>query len=633
MIDNRPELPGPRLVRFVTGLAAAISILIALALPGVHFWSAWQREHAKARAEAIVAAAEISALASRYPALWEFQEHRLQGLLTIGAENDRRRVVNADDVILTEVSALPPGSGPEITAAAPVLDAGRVVGRVEVSHSLRETLLETAQVGTVALLLAVGAFIGLRVLPLHLLQRAISRAAHLAAHDSLTGLPNRVLFRDRLNQALSRARRDDGVVALLYLDLDQFKDINDTLGHPAGDRLLQLVAARLTATVRETDTLARLGGDEFAVVQSGARQPGDAEVLAQRIIEELSIPYDLDGHQAVISVSIGIALRGGGDAFDNNALQQEADVALYRAKGEGRSTFRFFEAAMHARLRERKAMEADLRAAIAQAAFRLEYQPQISLDGDCVVGAEALIRWRHARRGEILPAEFIPLAEETGLIIPLGDWVLREACRQAAAWPAPLRVAVNVSPIQFREAAFVQRVEQALQASELEPHRLELEVTEGILLTDTDDTLVTLHRLRALGVSLAMDDFGTGYSSLGYLLKFRFDKIKIDRSFVHKMTEGGDAAAIVSTVVALCRSLGIRCNAEGVEAEHEAVLLRREGCQEAQGYHIGRPMPAEQIDSFLQGRSLALPGGCCAEEPRGVEFTIDLENGIRDHRG
>jgi diguanylate cyclase (GGDEF)-like protein len=615
MIDDRPGTPGPRLVRFVTGLAAAISILIALALPGVHFWSAWHREHARATAEAIVAAAEISTLASRYPGLWEFQEHRLQGLLTIGAENDRRRVVNADGVVLTEVSALPPGSGPEITAAAPVLDAGRVVGRVEVSHSLRGTLLETAQVGAVAFILAVAAFIGLRVLPLRLLQRAISRAAHLATHDALTGLPNRVLFRDRLDQALFRARREDGVVALLYLDLDHFKEINDSLGHAAGDRLLQVVAARLAATIRETDTLARLGGDEFAVVQSGARQPGDAEALAQRIIEELSIPYDLDGHQAVISVSIGIALRGGGaDALDGNALQQEADVALYRAKGEGRGTFRFFEAAMHARLRERKAMEADLRAAIAQAAFRLEYQPQISLTGDCVVGAEALIRWRHARRGEILPAEFIPLAEETGLIIPLGDWVLREACRQAAAWPAPLRVAVNVSPVQFREPAFVQRVEQALLAAGLEARRLELEVTEGILLTDTDETLVTLGRLRALGVSLAMDDFGTGYSSLGYLLKFRFDKIKIDRSFVHEMTKGGDAAAIVSTVVALCRSLGIRCNAEGVEAEHEAVLLRREGCQEAQGYHIGRPMPAEQIDAFLEGRSLALADGCCPED-------------------
>ncbi|MBR0665491.1 EAL domain-containing protein [Roseomonas hellenica] len=604
MTGDRPGMPGPRLVRFVTGLAAAISIAIALTLPAVHFWSAWHREFATVNAEATLAAAEVSALASRTPGLWEYQEHRLQGLLSIGAEKGRRRVLTMDGVVVTELVLQRRQPGPEITASAPVLDAGRQVGRVEVTHPLRETLLETAQVGALALLLAVVAFVGLRLLPLRLLQRSLSRAAHLATHDALTGLPNRLLFRDRLGQALSRARREGGAVAVLYLDLDQFKEINDSLGHAAGDRLLQVVAARLAATVRETDTLARLGGDEFAIIQSGTRQPGDAEALAQRLIEELSIPYDLDGHQAVIGASVGIAMRGGdATASDVNALQQEADVALYRSKGEGRGTYRFFEAAMHARLRERKAMQADLRAALRTGAFTLQYQPQFSLAGDCVVGAEALIRWHHAVRGIILPEAFIPLTEETGLIIPIGDWVLREACRQAATWPPGLRVAVNVSPVQFREAAFVERVQQALLASGLEPGRLELEVTEGILLTDTDETLVTLGRLRTLGVSLAMDDFGTGYSSLGYLLKFRFDKIKIDRSFVHELAKGGDAAAIVSAVVALCHSLGIRSNAEGVEDALEEALLREQGCEEIQGYHIGRPMPADQIDAFFARRA------------------------------
>lgn len=616
MITDSSGTPGPRLVRVVTALAASVSIALALTLPGVHFWSAWHREFATVSAEATIAAAEVSALASRSPNLWEFQEHRLLGLLMIGAAKGRRRVLNADGVVINDLVLEPPVWGLEISASAPILDSGREVGRIEVTHSLRTTLLGTAQIGLLALVLATVAFIALRLLPLRLLRRALSRAAHLATHDALTGLPNRVLFHDRLSQALSRTRREDGVVALLYIDLDHFKDINDTLGHAAGDRLLQVVTVRLGATIREMDTLARLGGDEFAIIQAGTRQPGDAEALAQRVIEELSIPYDLDGHQAVIGASIGIALRGADSSRgDVTALQQEADVALYRSKADGRGTYRFFEAAMHARLRERKAMETDMRAALAASAFVLHYQPQLSLTGDCIAGAEALIRWRHPTRGEVPPTEFIPLAEEIGLIIPLGDWVLREACRQAATWPSGLRVAVNVSPVQFREAAFVDRVECALLETGLEPGRLELEVTEGILLTDTEETLITLGKLRALGVSLAMDDFGTGYSSLGYLLKFRFDKIKIDRTFVHELAKGADAAAIVSTVMALCHSLGIRSNAEGVEAAHEEALLRGHGCQEIQGYHIARPMPAVDIDAFFAGRSVVLVSGCCPDQP------------------
>jgi diguanylate cyclase (GGDEF)-like protein len=377
------------------------------------------------------------------------------------------------------------------------------------------------------------------------------------------------------------------------LDLDHFKEVNDTLGHTAGDRLLRGVVARLGTCLRPADTLARLGGDEFGIVQVGARQPGDAEALARRLILAVAEPFDLSGHQAVVGASVGIAIRTEDTSMlDAGILQQEADVALYRAKESGRGTYRFFQPSMHARLIERKALEMDLRKSLATNGFTIHYQPQVGLDSNQLVGAEALIRWDHPVRGLVGPEAFIPLAEETGLIVPIGEWVLREACRQAMTWSAPLAIAVNVSPVQFRQAGFVEFVQKTLQETGLHPSRLELEVTEGILLTDTDETLLTLGRLRSLGITLAMDDFGTGYSSLGYLLKFRFDKIKIDRSFVHGLSQKGDAAAIVSAVVALCRSLGIRSNAEGVEDEAEATLLRDQGCQEVQGFHFGRPMSA-----------------------------------------
>jgi diguanylate cyclase len=420
----------------------------------------------------------------------------------------------------------------------------------------------------------------------------------MATHDALTGLPNRTLFRDRLEQELMRARRTGETVAVLCLDLDRFKDVNDLRGHTAGDALLQQVGARLTAAVRETDTVARLGGDEFAIVQSALDQPEAAAGFAERLVAAVAQAFELDGEMMVVGVSIGIALfpADGGDA---ETLLRNADTALYRAKSDGRGTFRMFEPAMDARLQARRALEYDLRQAFVQQQFEVFYQPQAETRSRQVTGFEALVRWWHPKRGMIAPDDFIPLAEETGLIVPLGEWVLRTACAAAASWPEHIRVCVNLSPVQFTRGGLVDLVETALRAHRLAPERLELEITEGVLIKDSEKALATLHQLKALGVRIAMDDFGTGYSSLSYLQRFPFDKIKIDQSFIRALESNTDSAAIVRAVIGLGRSLKMPVIAEGVETAEQLDLLRREHCEEIQGYLIGRPMPLDQCTGFF----------------------------------
>jgi diguanylate cyclase (GGDEF)-like protein len=429
------------------------------------------------------------------------------------------------------------------------------------------------------------------------------RSAHLTTHDSLTGLPNRVLFQDCLDHSLVWSHRHGGMLAVIFIDLDHFKDVNDTLGHAAGDQLLVQVAARLGGCLRETDILARLGGDEFAILQVNARLLADVEILARRVVDALSEAFDVNGQTMALGTSAGISARRETELrlspCNAGLLLQEADVALYRAKAEGRGTYRFFEAAMNAKLKERRALESDIREALASHQFRLHYQPQFDLAERRIIGAEALIRWSHPRRGEVSPGEFIPLAEETGLVIQIGEWVLLEACRQAAAWPELGCMAVNVSPVQFRRPGFVELVQQALQQAGLAPQRLEVEITEGVLLTETPETLSILHRLRRLGVTIAMDDFGTGYSSLGYLQKFRFDKIKIDRSFVSNIGKDPKASEIVRAVLRMSHAMGIRVNAEGVELQEQIPTLQDEGCEEVQGYLFGRPLPADEFAERL----------------------------------
>jgi len=429
-------------------------------------------------------------------------------------------------------------------------------------------------------------------------QRIEKQAVFLARHDALTRLPNRVLFHERIGQALAQVGRG-AQAAVLCLDLDRFKEVNDTLGHPIGDSLLQAVADRLQACVREVDTVARLGGDEFAVVQVGLESPADAELLARRLVDAISQPYDLDGHHVSIETSIGVTLAPS-DGTHPDTLLKNADMALYRAKLEGRGTYRFFERDMDVRLQARRTLELDLRSALAAGEFELFYQPLVDLASDQICGFEALMRWHHPTRGLVNPAEFIPVAEEIGLIVPMGEWALNQACMEAAGWPGSIKVAVNLSPVQFKSGALVHAVIDALHRSGLSARRLELEITESVLLQSNKATLATLHDLRDLGVRIAMDDFGTGYSSLSYLRSFPFDKIKIDQSFVRDLCAKPDSIAIVRAVTGLGASLGMMTTAEGVETYEQLARLRAECCTEVQGYLLSRPCPASEVIGLLQ---------------------------------
>ncbi len=427
-------------------------------------------------------------------------------------------------------------------------------------------------------------------------RRVEARIVYLAQHDALTGLLNRALFNERMEQAIGRAAPGQQC-AVLSLDFDRFKAVNESFGHTVGDRVLALAAARLRGCVRDQDTPTRIGGDKFAVLVVGIAGPDAAGEVAQRVLHALGGPYALDDLTIEVGVSIGVAITPG-DGVRADALLRSAELALYRAKTEERGTCRFFEPDMDARLHARIALKADLRTALEGNQFDLWYQPLIGRKGG-ICGFEALLRWHHPTRGMISPVDFIPLAEETGLILPLGDWVLRRACAEAAGWPPDIKVAVNLSPAQFRRRALVETVREALADAELPAARLELEITESLLLANTEATLGMLHELRALGVGIAMDDFGSGYSSLRYLRSFPFDKVKIDRSFIRDLPDQADSIAIVRAVVTLCRSLGIATTAEGVETEHQMLHLQSEGCTELQGFLFSRPRPAAEIPSLL----------------------------------
>jgi diguanylate cyclase (GGDEF)-like protein/PAS domain S-box-containing protein len=425
-------------------------------------------------------------------------------------------------------------------------------------------------------------------------RQAEARIAHMAHHDGLTNLANRQLFQERLGQALEA----DTPVAVLCVDLDLFKNVNDTLGHPTGDRLLKLVAERLRAQVRGNNLAARLGGDEFAVILTSEVSPNEVSDFAARVIEVLSAGYDIDGNEVVIGASVGIALSPG-DGATSEELMRNGDLALYRAKEDGGGVHRFFEREMDREAQKRRDMELDLRRAFANGEFELHYQPLVEVATDRISGFEALLRWRHPDKGMISPADFIPVAEDIGLIVAIGEWVLREACNEAVKWPAEVKIAVNLSPVQFRNRNLVQVVVSALANSGLSPKRLELEITESLFLAETEANLAILHQLRALGVSISMDDFGTGYSSLSYLRSFPFDKIKIDRSFVKDLARRSDCVAIVRAISGLGRSLNITTTAEGVETMDQLDWLRAEGCNQVQGFLFSAARPAGEVAQLL----------------------------------
>ena len=424
-----------------------------------------------------------------------------------------------------------------------------------------------------------------------------NRITHLAFHDVLTGLPNRTYFRQSLDQAILQVGRAGGTIAVLCLDLDRFKGVNDTLGHPVGDALLKTIGAMLNEAAPD-GLVARLGGDEYAIILSGRFEADRPRALAQAILDTMRLPVDADGHQIAAAVSIGIAI-GPVDGRDADELLKNADLALYLAKEDGRGVFRFFEPALDAAARWRRQVELDLREAIRVGQFVLNYQPVFDLKAERIGGFEALVRWHHPERGIVPPAEFIPIAEDTGLIVAIGEWVMQEACRQAMHWPEHVRVAVNVSPLQFRNTGFQSIIFQALAQSGLSPDRLEIEITESVFLDGEGPVIALLHTLRAMGIRVALDDFGTGYSSLSYLRSFPFDKIKIDRSFITSIASDPSAAAIVRAIVDLASALDMETTAEGVEDTEQLALLRGEGCGNIQGYLFSRPVESRYIAGLL----------------------------------
>ncbi len=434
-------------------------------------------------------------------------------------------------------------------------------------------------------------------------KKAERHLVHLAHHDALTGLPNRTFLQDRLRREIARARRGDRIFALLMLDIDRFKTVNDALGHHAGDALLCAVGERLGTHIRKKDVLARLGGDEFALLLAGIRNPQDALDRAEQILGALKQPFTIAGEDIVVGASIGVVLHPN-DGDDAEDILKKVDIAMYRAKAEGRNLYRAFDPAMMSSARGEITLEAELRRALANQEFELFYQPQIDLRTNRIVGAEALIRWRHPTRGLVRPLDFLPFAEETGLIIPINEWVIAQACSEARSWCAhglpPLRVAVNLSPVQFRNRNMVALVDDILARTGLDPKRLELELTETILMHDADAVTIELRELRKRGVSVSIDDFGTGYSSLAYVKKFPVDRIKIDQSFVRNLTSDPNDAAIVRAIVNLGHSLGIDVIAEGVDSADQVEMLRAEGCEEAQGFLFAKPLPVEEFLALVQ---------------------------------
>jgi len=424
-------------------------------------------------------------------------------------------------------------------------------------------------------------------------QRIEERITHLAHFDALTDLPNRALFHEQLKRELSQLVPGKQL-AVLYIDIDEFKSVNDSLGHPVGDELLKAVAARLRDGITETDFVARLGGDEFAVVQTNIEHSADVTDLVTRIYQAIREPYKCLGHQLTTDASIGIAIAPG-DGTNLDQLLKNADLAMYGAKSDGRRTYRFFEQGMDLRVRARRSLETDLRKAIIDDEFEVHYQPIVDLQSNEVTGCEALLRWRHPERGMISPAEFIPVAEETGLINQLGEWVLTTACAEATTWPDHVKIAVNVSPVQFKRHTLALKVASALATTGLAASRLELEITEAVLIRDDEAALAMLHQLRTIGVKIALDDFGTGYSSLSYLQRFPFDKIKIDRSFVNDLAEPGGSSCIVQAIVNIAAARHMTTTVEGVETEQQKHLLRTLGCAEMQGFLFSKPKPAAEI--------------------------------------
>jgi diguanylate cyclase (GGDEF)-like protein len=486
------------------------------------------------------------------------------------------------------------GAGTLRACIAMAADQTEITASREIVHDDRRTFtIETKR-------LPQGLLVTAEDISARLTEQVLS--AEHARTDQLTRLGNRLMFSERLKAIAAQFRRETDLAAVLAINLDRFKAVNESLGRQVGDALLGVVAQRLCSALKPGDIAARLGGDGFGIVQTGQPQPQSAAALAKRLVDLLGRSYIIDGHVVSIGASVGVAVTAA-NAIDEDEVLRNSDLALSQAKQDGRATYRFFAPAMNDLMQERHRLEVDLRRALALREFALVYQPQVNLKSMRVNGFEALLRWHNPARGIVSPADFIPLAEEIRLIVPIGEWVIRTACREAARWPSPFNVAVNVSAVQFGSPTLVSTIVSALAESGLDPRRLEVEITESVLLKEREAALVILRELRAMGVRVAMDDFGTGYSSLSYLHSFPFDKIKIDRSFVRGYPEDPSGAEIVRAIAALGRALGMTTIAEGVETEAQLARVRADGCTDVQGYLISRPLAPELIDEFLRTRT------------------------------
>jgi len=605
-------------MRLLTWTAAIAATAIAVGIPGGYLLAGYQRERGELVGEIEVKAAQVSQLISSNPDFWTFEGLRVRGIIRDQAsvgELEYHSVSDARGQIVAQIPQREPGfAWPVISEEKELFSYGSPAGKIVIVHSLKSVYETALSLSVLSSLIGLGVFWVLRVLPLRLLEHAQVRISYLSSHDYLTGLPNRFVFRDRLEQALRDASVGGRRVSVLALDLDRFKEVNDTLGHVAGDFLLKRATERIRLCLRPNDTLARLGGDEFVIMRTGDADPLRAAGLAEKIIAILGRPFPLDGSDVVIGASVGIATGGTPESCDAGEILKNADLALYKSKQSGRGTYHFYHEEMNLEMNARKNLETDLRKAIARDELELHYQPQIRLRSQRIAGVEALLRWRHPERGNVSPAEFIPVADASGLMRQLTEWVLKVACRDAAAW-SPLAVAVNLSPSLFQNVDIVEMVSRALEESGLPAERLELEITEDVLLGDTGLALSTLEALKGLGVQIAMDDFGTGYSSLSYLRRFPFDKIKIDRSFIGDIGAHEDAQEIVRAIIRMGHALKMRVNAEGVETLEQAQALLGEGCEEVQGYLYGRPMPKRDIETLLSATRVIDPAAEQESQP------------------
>jgi diguanylate cyclase (GGDEF)-like protein len=592
-----------------------VATVVGLALPSLYFLANFKHQAGELAAFAHIHASLVTSAINKNPVMWRFEEHKLMELMedrsNAALDNGGRNVhgtlhrlleLDRSELLRTHHARLPwPVIGREVV----LYDAIRPVGLYRVEQSLRATLVETLGVAAFGLVLALLIAIPLRALPLRALRQSQRQLVHLAHHDVLTGLPNRALLDDRLTQAILYAQRYGRHVTVVFIDLDHFKTINDSLGHDIGDELLKQTAERMRRTARQTDTVVRLGGDEFVIVLFD--QPDDAEgisTILQRLREAVAQPQEIRCHTLLVTCSMGVATYPQ-DGQDVTTLLKNGDAAMYQAKELGRNNFQFYTAEMNKRLQERLALQQGLLNALANDEFVLLYQPQVHTRTGQIIGVETLIRWQHRELGMIAPLKFIPLAEETGMIVPIGAWVLRTACAQNKAWQLqglpPIKMSVNVSPRQFKEKNWVETVSSALHDSGLAPEYLELEITESLIMENVDRAVAVMKELQCMGVQLSIDDFGTGYSSLSSLKHFPVARLKIDQSFIRSLPGNDDDRSIAMAVIALGHRLNLKVVAEGVETEQQRAFLLDNRCDEMQGYHFSRPVPAADIEAMFCG--------------------------------